>query len=98
MSNFIIEIATFKLKEGVSPADFQPLDKAVEEKLVSKNHGFISRQSGATADGEWLAIVHWETVEDVDASMASFAHSPAAADFMANLQADTMSMKRYIAN
>ena len=98
MSNFIIEIATFKLKEGLSPASFLPFDKAVEEKLVSKNHGFISRQSGATADGEWLVIVHWETVEDVDASMASFADSPAAAEFMANLQPETMSMKRYIAN
>ena len=98
MSNFIIEIATFKLKEGVSPADFLPFDKEVEEKLVSKNHGFISRQSSATEDGEWVAIVHWETLEDVDASMASFADSPAAAGFMANLQPETMSMKRHIAN
>ena len=94
----IIEIATFKLKEGVSVADFQPLDKAVEEQHVSKQPGFISRESAATADGEWVAIVHWRSVADVDASMASFADAPATAQFMANLDVSTMAMKRYVAN
>lgn len=93
----VIEIATFSLKPGVTPEDFLPLDQAVEEQHVSRQPGFISRESGVTEDGEWLVIVHWRSVEDVDASMASFASAPAAAAFMANLQADTMQMKRYFA-
>lgn len=94
----VVEIATFQLKAGVSVADFQKLDKAVEIEHVSKQKGFVSRESGSTEDGGWVAIVHWESFSDVDASMASFADAPAAADFMANLDASTMEMKRYLLN
>lgn len=92
----VIEIATFQLKAGVSVAEFTPLDQAVEVEHVSKQPGFISRKAAATEDGEWLVIVHWQSVEDAEASMASFAGAPAAAEFMANMDASTMQMKRYI--
>lgn len=93
---FIVEIATFNLNEGVTMADFAPLDKAVADEHVSQQPGFIARQSGGTEDGQWLAIVYWESIEAVEASMASFAAAPAAADFMANLDASSMRMTRYI--
>ena len=98
MNNLIIEIATFNLKNGVSPAEFLPLDKAVAEQHVSQQPGFISRQSAAGDNGEWLVIVHWDSVENAEASMASFGNAPAAAEFMANMDASTMSMTRYTAN
>lgn len=98
MNNFVIEIATFNLKEGVAPDDFRPLDKAVEVQHVSQQPGFLSRQSAAGDNGEWLVIVHWDSVENAEASMASFGNAPAAAEFMANMDATTMSMKRYLAN
>ncbi|MEM7801112.1 MAG: hypothetical protein AAF633_18105 [Chloroflexota bacterium] len=94
----IVEIATFQLKDGVSIADFQKLDKAVEVEHVSKQPGFVSRESGSTEDGAWVAIVHWKTAADAEASMASFGNAPAAADFMANLDASTMQMTRYLLN
>ena len=91
----VIEIVTFQLKPGVSPAEFAPVDKAVGRDHVARQPGFISRESAHGADGAWLVIVHWRSVKDADASMASFEKAPAAAPFMAKIVTSTMSMKRY---
>ncbi|MEM8599068.1 MAG: hypothetical protein AAGF99_04030 [Bacteroidota bacterium] len=91
----VIEVATFLLKPGVTPAAFHPYDQAVEAQHVSQQPGFLARTSAATGEGEWLVVVHWRSVEDAEASMASFAEAPAAAEFMAHLQPETMQMKHY---
>ncbi len=90
----VVEIATFALAEGVTVEAFTPIDKAVEDQHVSKQPGFISRQ--VASDGsQWLVIVHWENAEAAQASMDSFANAPAAAEFMSNMDASTMTMTRY---
>ncbi|GAB5454744.1 MAG: hypothetical protein Hens2KO_09730 [Henriciella sp.] len=94
----VIEIATFRLADGVNPAQFAPLDAAVERNHVSQHPGFVSRETGYTDQGEWLVIVHWESIDAAEASMASFSSAPAAADFMASLDATSMSMIRYEIN
>ncbi len=40
-------------------------------------------------------MVHWRTADDADASMARFATDPAAQEFMASIDATSMSMERY---
>lgn len=91
----VIEVVTFKLKPGVTAAEFRVVDKAVEMQHVSRQPGFVSRESVAGEGGEWLVIVHWRSRKDADASMASFEKASAAADFMSKIDASTMSMKRY---
>ncbi|MBT9553168.1 MAG: hypothetical protein IV088_20165 [Hydrogenophaga sp.] len=91
----VVEVVTFKLKAGVTAAEFAPIDKAVERDHVAKQPGFVSRESARGADGEWLVIVHWRSAKDADASMATFEKAPAAAPFMSKIEASTMSMKRY---
>lgn len=91
----VVEVVTFKLKSGVAAAEFVPIDKAVEREHVAKQPGFVSRESAHGADGEWLVIVHWRSVKDADASMATFEKAPAAARFMSKIEDATMSMKRY---
>jgi heme-degrading monooxygenase HmoA len=91
----VIEIATFNIKEGVSYQEFKPLDKAVEIQHVMKQPGFISRESAKGQNGEWLVVVHWESLKNADASMQSFMKAKAASKFMSHIDASTMSMKRY---
>lgn len=93
----IVEIATFELAEGVSVEAFAKLDARVAAEHVSLQPGFVARESGSAENG-WVAIVYWESLEASEASMASFATAPAAADFMANLNASTMSMTVYSLN
>lgn len=91
----VIEVVTLKLKAGVSPAEFAPIDKAVERDHVAKQLGFVSRESAHGSDGEWLVIVHWRSAKDADASMASFEKAPAATQFMSKIDTPTMTMNRY---
>ncbi|MEO0826729.1 MAG: antibiotic biosynthesis monooxygenase family protein [Cyanobacteria bacterium J06639_16] len=93
--NIIVEVATFKLQEGVTPDEFYAVDQAVETQHVSQQPGFISRESAVSDDNEWLVIVHWRSIEAAEASMASFSGAPATAEFMSKLEVDTMVMKRY---
>ena len=54
----IIEVVTFQLKSGIMPDEFRKLDRAVEVVHVAKQPGFIARESAASEDRRWLAIVH----------------------------------------
>ncbi|WP_028109049.1 antibiotic biosynthesis monooxygenase family protein [Ferrimonas futtsuensis] len=91
----VIEVVTFKLKPGISYQDFAPIDKAVEIEHVSKQPGFISRESAVGTDREWLVLVRWESEQDADASMNSFMQAKAASDFVNHIDETTMMMKRY---
>ncbi|MBX5204034.1 hypothetical protein HJB81_21960 [Rhizobium sp. NZLR1] len=91
----VVEVVTFNLKPGVTEKEFAPLDKAVGKDHVSRQPGFISRESASGQNGSWLVVVHWKSVSDANASMNSFTSAPAAQPFMDKLQADTMKMVRY---
>ena len=91
----VIEIVHFKLAAGVTAADFDPVNQAVERQHVSQQPGFISRETALGDDGQWLVVVHWRSSADADASMASFMSAPTAQDFMAKLDVSTMTMQRF---
>ena len=91
----VIEIVSFTLKPSVSYADFAKLDHSVEVDHVAKQKGFVSRESAMGKNGEWMVVVHWASLADADASMASFTKAPIAAEFMGSLDLDTMKMNRY---
>lgn len=91
----VVEVVTFKLKPGITLAEFAPIEKRVATQYVSKRPGFVSRERAVGSDGEMLVIVHWRSSKDAEASMASFEKAPAAAEFMSKIDASTMSMKLY---
>ena len=91
----IIEIVKFNINDGVNYDQFAPLDRALEVQHVSKQPGFVARHAAKGEDGEWLVVVYWASLDAADASMASFMDAPAAAEFVAHLDGDTMSMTRF---
>lgn len=93
--NPVIEVVTLTIRDGVSADHFAALDKAVEREHVALQPGFIARESAHGENASWLVIVHWASVEDADASMASFAAAPAAAAFMEAVMPGSMAMTRY---
>ena len=74
----VVEVVTFRLKSGVSAVKFARIDKQVELQHVSKQPGFISRESAFGTDNEWLVIVHWRSIADAESSMGSFEKAAAA--------------------
>ena len=93
--DYVVEVATFDLKNGVNPKAFAKLDQQVADTYVSKQPGFISRISELTKENYWRVIVHWESLKDSDASMASFMDEPAAKAFLEGADTSTMVMRRY---
>jgi hypothetical protein len=91
----VIEVVTLKLKPGVSAADFKPVDRAVENEYVSKQAGFLSRESAPGKDDAWLVIVHWRSVADADAAMNRFSTAPATSKFMSMVIPESVVMTRY---
>jgi glyoxylase-like metal-dependent hydrolase (beta-lactamase superfamily II) len=92
----VIEIALFNLAPGTTPEQFAPIDHAMERDYISKQPGFITRESGAGDHGDWLVVNHWKTVEDAQAAMVAFASAPATQAFMKHLDAKTMLNRHYI--
>lgn len=90
----VVEIVTMNLKDGISAQDFAVVDKAIEDQHVSKQPGFVSRDT-AVSGHKWLVIVHWKSADAAQASMDTFASAPAAAEFMSMIDASPMTMTRY---
>lgn len=91
----IIEVVTLKLKDGVTAAQFAPVDRDVQTHYMVQRPGFLSRESAPGADQGWVVIVHWRSLADAQASMKSFSTAPAAAKFMSMIVPNSMVMTRY---
>lgn len=92
--NGVVEIVTMNLKDDVSAGAFAIVDKTVEDQHVSKQPGFVSRET-AVSRRKWLVVVHWKSAAAAQASMDTFANASAASQFMSMIDASTMTMTRY---
>jgi antibiotic biosynthesis monooxygenase (ABM) superfamily enzyme len=70
----ILEVVLFKLAPGVDAAEFQAAATAVQSWLETVP-GYIRRELAASAEGQWVDIVHWasldEAMQAADAIMAT---------------------------
>lgn len=92
----VLEVVTFRLQPGVSEQQFLAENRKVESSHVSKQPGFISRETAKGDKGEWLVFVRRKSLKDAEASMASFAAAPGTEGFMKAIDPASMSMKRYV--
>ena len=73
-------IISFKLKEGVSEADFLVASDKIQEHYLSKRKGFITRQL-MLIDGVWTDWLIWETMADAKNSMGQSYENESAKEF-----------------
>lgn len=81
MNNNIIEMAVFKVQEGVTDAQVLGLSNAFIEVLKRETGGFIRRT--LTKDGKqdrWVELVWWESME---AAQAALSKAPLIPEFQA---------------
>lgn len=89
------EIVTFRLKEGVSEADFHAETVSMERNFLGKLKGFMDRDTGITEDGEVAVVLHWESAEDAQSSIDKFVSAEATQPFTAMIEMDTFKMRRF---
>ncbi|MES2349577.1 MAG: hypothetical protein V4641_18600 [Pseudomonadota bacterium] len=83
------------LKPDVTFARINTVDHDIGTNVIAKRQGLVSRESAPGSEHSWLAIVHWRSITDADASMKSFSANPANAKLMALIAPGSMIMKRY---
>jgi hypothetical protein len=67
-----VETVTMKVKPGVSKEEFLAKNWDVEDNLVRKMPGLISRDTAMDRDGNILIVLYWESPEDAQKSMDKF--------------------------
>lgn len=58
----VVEVALFRLKPGITDAEFMPGVQAVQN-IIEKLDGYISRELVRASDGQWVDIIHWTSLE-----------------------------------
>ncbi|MEO1482227.1 MAG: hypothetical protein AAFU77_08970 [Myxococcota bacterium] len=94
-SPYVIEVTTFRQNAEMTPEQFLAADRQVEANYTSKQPGFLERRSARSAEGEWVVVVYWRSVEDADASMKRFMGDPSVAQYAAAIDGGSMKMARY---
>lgn len=78
----VIELAQFKTKPGVSDTDALAAFQEAHDGFLSKCKGFISHELLKSGEGEWVDIIHWETMEDPKNATQDFMSHPSTKRFI----------------
>ncbi|OBY25089.1 hypothetical protein [Leisingera sp. JC1] len=92
MSKHVAEIVTFKLADGVSPADFTALMQRTEG-FVRAQDGFVTRQLSQGEDGSWTDYVVWQDMATAQKVAQEFMQQDFTPEVMAAIAPDSASMR-----
>lgn len=90
-----IEIVNFRLADGVTEEEFLQETKSMERDFLGKLHGFRDRDTGKSADGDWLVVLHWDAAEDAQSSMEKFVAAEGTKSFTSKIDMSTFKMTRF---
>ncbi|MEM8707522.1 MAG: hypothetical protein AAGE98_13750 [Actinomycetota bacterium] len=92
----VVEIARFRLLETTDPAAFAAANDRVTSGYIEHQPGYLgTREAASNDDGVWVVIVKWASIDAAEASMAKFMGDPATQDFVAGMDADSLTMERF---
>jgi hypothetical protein len=89
----IIDVVTFRTRDGVPEADLLAADQAVQTTVVPFLAGFIRRTTARAADGSWAVIELWADEATADAARA--AADEAATRFASLIDAASIERQRF---
>ena len=90
-----LEIASFKLKDGIAVEDFLKSSTEMEEGFAEKQNGFIKRTLAQSESGEWVDVVYWETMDDATKAMESAMKSPTCAPMFGMIDDASIKMSHF---
>jgi hypothetical protein len=90
----LVEVATFRLAEGVSDDSFLALDKRIQTELIPNERGFWRRTTARHGD-DWLVVTLWASDEDAAASARRVAGHPLREAFDRAVEVGSLHVTRY---
>ncbi len=94
-SNYVIQVATYKIKKGVNPAAFSRLDSTIEKINTRKEPGYISKESGTDEKGNWLVVIAWDNASHAETAHKNFLHNPALSQFLNMIDTASINIKLF---
>jgi heme-degrading monooxygenase HmoA len=64
MQSIIVEVAMFKLNEGVTDQAFISEAAKVQESFLKNQKGYLDRELLKDENGQWFDILHWASMEE----------------------------------
>lgn len=92
MKNLIVEIAQFKIASGVNEEDFLQEAGAVQKNFLEKQSGYIDRELLKDKDGQWVDILHWNSMEEAQKATEVMMSDPATQGFMQKIDPSSVKM------
>jgi hypothetical protein len=90
----LIEITTFRLRDGVDEETFLAADDAARTEFLYQQPGLL-RATTARGDEGWAILVLWESGSHADAATAAADGDPASSRLATCLDADSLRRVRY---
>ena len=90
----IVEVMTFRLREGVTDESFLALDKRLQTELVPNQPGFLRRTTARHGE-DWLVVTLWASDGDAAAFQRATEGHPLQAEFDHAMEAGTLHLTRY---
>ncbi len=91
-----IEVATFRLGEGVHEAAFLEADQRVQNEFFYAQPGIVRRTTARGVGSEWLVVTFWGSLEEAEKATASGATDHIHAAYMAQIDRDSYTVKRFV--
>jgi len=64
MQSIIVEVAKFKLNEGLNDQAFIAEGEKVQEAFLNNQNGYLDRELLKDENGQWFDILHWASMEE----------------------------------
>lgn len=93
-----VEFGRFRLKPGATEAELIGLGKAMEERYLKNQPGFVAHFIVALDDGVYMDVVHAETRQDAERICASWMGQPDCEAFLSLIEADSISFGRVLSS
>ncbi len=89
-----IEVATFKLRSGVSDETLLTLESRIRVGAIARQPGYLGRELGKdVGEGDWLMILRFDTRANMDAWLAAVKGVPEMREMGALIEPGTMSVR-----
>lgn len=90
----VIQIVQFKLNAGVDETEFRAINERFQREIVPTLPGLLRREATVGANGEWLLVLRYDSMENAQGG-AKKDTSELAHAFMSFIDMSTMSASFY---
>lgn len=92
--NNAIEVVIFNANPGVDETQLNAAAQAIVPR-IQKLPGFISREFGASGEGKYIDIVHWQNMEAAQAAAQAVMEIPECREFFSLIDEPSVQMLHF---